>query len=386
MTPSAEKLVTIERVRATEVVVPIRSDSQDSIELGEAMDGIPWPQMPICIIEATCSDGITGLGEVVRGVSLNSIESALKQLPGLEMHGLSPACVPDSWKPGTLWGLQQRYPVPVYSLNSPIAGALEMVRMDWAGKKLNCRAVDLLGGVHRESIPVDYWCSRRLPKDLEKTIAKAKSMGFKGLKMKSRLGDPVAEQVRAIKSVGGDDFSITIDPMFQWISPHDGLDNFRALEPIAHKVRIEDPFPQDQPDMWRRAMDRFSIPLIWHARDPVSLRRALQERCTDDFNCSGGLAEFLVAAHAVEALGYACWHGSSIEMGIGQVAHVHTAAAARACTMPSDFVSGIVREHTLITWDWPYKDGHLPLPKGPGIGVELDRDAMKKYQTAAVEF
>jgi muconate cycloisomerase len=73
-------------------------------------------------------------------------------------------------------------------------------------------------------------------------------------------------------------------------------------------------------------------------------------------------------------------------MGIGQVAHVHTAAAARACTMPSDFVSGIVREHTLITWDWPYKDGHLPLPKGPGIGVELDRDAMKKYQTAAVEF
>ena len=55
-------------------------------------------------------------------------------------------------------------------------------------------------------------------------------------------------------------------------------------------------------------------------------------------------------------------------------------AAARACTMASDFQSGFIRQHTLITWDWPYRDGMLPLPAGPGLGIELDRDAVERYR------
>jgi muconate cycloisomerase len=174
--------------------------------------------------------------------------------------------------------------------------------------------------------------------------------------------------------------------MFQWLSPHEALAIFQALEPFAVGLRIEDPFPQDRPELWQRVRQVSPVPLIWHARRLADLRRALQERCADDFNCTGGLGEFRTLAHAVEVAGHSCWQGSSIEMGVAQVARLHAAAAARACVLPCDFVSGLVRQHTLISWDWPYKDSYLPLPSGPGLGIELDREAVRFYRQAEAEY
>lgn len=91
-------------------------------------------------------------------------------------------------------------------------------------------------------------------------------------------------------------------------------------------------------------------------------------------------------AHAVEVAGYCCWHGSSLELGVGQAAILQAAAAARACTMPSDLQTATIREHTLVTWDWPYDNGSLPLPAGPGLGVELDRDALRHYSRVNTEY
>lgn len=378
----------IERVSIYEVVVPARKELLDSPALGAFMDGTPWPEMPICLIEARTSDGISALGEVGRGVGLAQLRPWLELLPGVELSGISPNCWPEPFRAGTQAHLIERVPVAPWRSTSPLAGAIEMIQLDWAGKRLGCRAVDLLGGACHSTLAVDFWCARQVPDDLARSATRARELGFRGLKTKSRVGDPVVEQVKAIKAAAGDDFGVTIDPMFQWLSPHDALDDFRKLESagVADNVRIEDPFPQDMPEMWHRVRQVSRIPLIWHGRGIASLRRALQDRCADDYNCVGGIWEFLACAHAVDVLGHACWHGSSIEMGVAQVAHMHAAAAARSCVLPSDFVSGIVREHTLIQWDWPYKDGRLPLPEGHGLGIELDRAAVKKYQTGFAEF
>ncbi len=374
---------TIRRVVAHEVVVPTRPGFVNSPEMGNFL-GHEWDEMPICLLEVETSDGITGLGEVGRGTFLKEIDPWLRQLPGLELRGFNPSCLPASWRAPSLYGgaIEEVHPTPLWAPNQPVTYALEMVLLDWAGKRLGCRAVDLLGGAYREAVPVDFWAGRKTPEDLRRTIAQAVELGFHGIKMKSKFGDPVAEQVRAIREVGGDGFSVTIDPMYQWFGPSESLATLKSLEPFGAGVRVEDPFPEDRPEFWRRARQTVSVPLIWHARGLGSLRRALQEQCADAFNCSGGPWEFLTAAHAVEVAGYSCWRGSSIELGVGQVAGLHAAAAARCCVMPSDFQSGLIREHTLVTWDWPYRDGALPLPTGPGLGVELDRDAVAHYTRA----
>jgi muconate cycloisomerase len=375
----------IERVKVWEVVVPGKPGAINSPEYGSFLSH-EWDLLPICLLEATSTDGVTLLGEVGRGPSLEELEPWLRQLPGLPLSGITLNSLPESWRGLSMYGgaITEVHPVPIWSSLSPVAGAVEMMLLDWAGKRLGCRAVELLGGAYREAVPVDYWCGRQTPADLRRIIAVARERGFSGIKMKSKLGDPVVEQVRAIREVGGDGFSVTIDPMYQWFSPHESLPTLKSLEQFGAGLRVEDPFPEDRPEFWRRAREVTSVPLVWHARGLPSLRRALQERCADAFNCSGVATEFLTYAHAVEVAGYSCWRGSSLELGVGQAAGLHSAAAARPCVMPSDFQSALIRD-SLVTWDWPYSNGTLPLPPGPGLGVELDHAAVAHYTRRELE-
>lgn len=374
----------IKNVIAHEVYVPGKPGAVNSAELGLFADD--WDHKPIVLLEFQISDGITALGEVHRGPNIKELAPWLQQLPGLQLRGLDLSFLPANWRNGHGWGLLRSHPPALWDSPSPAIYAVEMMLHDWMGKRLGCRVVDLLGGPVRERIAVDYWCGRQMPKDLERIVTHAKSLGFKGIKTKSKIGDPTVAQVRAIKAAGGDDFGITIDPMWQWLSPLDALHMLKQLEPYAQNVRIEDPFPWEQPEMWQRVRQSVAVPLVLHCRNMDVLKRALLDQYADGFNCSGGIAEFRTLASAVEVAGYSCWHGSSLEMGVWQALHLHVIAATRSCTMPSDLQSNLIRESTLTTWDWPYADGSLPIPSGPGLGVELDHDAVKHYARATATF
>ena len=375
-------IIRLEELTATEVVVPCHPGTINSPEYGSFLSH-EWDLLPIVLLEGKTSDGLIALGEVGRGPSLAELDPWLRELPGTELAGITPR-LPERWAGQGMYGgaLAEAHPPGVFSSPSPVWYAFEMLVYDWAAQRLGCRLVDLLGGAYRETVPVDYWSGRQTPERLREVAATARSRGFSGIKMKSKLGDPVVKQVRALREGGGDDFTVTIDPMYQWFSPSDSLHTLKALEQFGGGIRVEDPFPEDRPDFWRRARQTTTVPLIWHARTLASLRRALQEGCADAYNCSGGFREFQTAAHAVEVAGYSCWRGSSLELGVGQVAGLHAAAAARCCVMPSDFQSGLMRPHTLIEWEWPYENGTLPLPSGPGLGVTLDQHQVSHYARA----
>ncbi len=370
----------IQSITAHEVIVPGKPGCVDSPAMGRFADA--WDELPIVLLEFHLSDGITALGEVGRGNTINSIAPWLQQLIGLELRSLDLGVLPGSFRKGYQYGLLTSHPPALYDTHSPVMYAFETMLYDWVGKRMNCRMVDLLGGAVRERVPVDAWCGRQTPQDLVGVVERAKAHGFKGIKMKSKIGDPTLAQVKAIKDTGGEDFGITIDPMWQWLSPHDALYMLKQLEPHAKNLRIEDPFPWEQPDMWQRVRQVVAVPLVLHARGMAVLRHGLQHGYADNFNCSGYIAEFMAQAHAVEVAGYSCWHGSSLELGVGQASILHRAAAARSCTMPSDLQSAFIREHTLVTWDWPYQNGSLPIPAGPGLGVVLDREALQRYRHA----
>ena len=375
----------IQIVRAYEVSVPAKPGAINSPAWLTARDR--WDLMPIVLLEFEMADGLIALGEVERGHTLAELTPWLAQLPGLALQGWSMQPLPANWRGDTRWGLLAKHPPALWESPSPVLRALEVALLDWAGQRLNCRVVDLLGGQVQETIAVDWWCARQTPADLTNLVQKARQLGFHGLKMKSKLGDPVLEQVKAIKAAGGSDFHLTIDPMCQWLSPADALATIRQLEPYAENLQIEDPFPQDMPDLWQRVRQVSPIPLVLHARGVDVLRRGLQDCFADNFNVSGQtLSEFLTLARTVEVMGYSCWHGSSLEMGVMQVARLHATAAARSCVLPSDFQSQLVRESTLISWDWPYQDGQLSLPDGPGLGVRLNHEAIQRYGRATATF
>lgn len=77
------------------------------------------------------------------------------------------------------------------------------------------------------------------------------------------------------------------------------------------------------------------------------------------------------------------WQGSGLDLGIATAAQLHLSASAPNCTLPGAQAGPWLRESHLLTRDLRVESGHILLPAGPGLGVEIDRNALDKYTTFA---
>ena len=66
--------------------------------------------------------------------------------------------------------------------------------------------------------------------------------------------------------------------------------------------------------------------------------------------------------------------------------YVHSAAAAKSCIWPSDIFGRNIREHDLLMEPLKMDAPFVHLPKGLGLGVEPDMNAIEKYKTDQKEF
>ena len=82
----------------------------------------------------------------------------------------------------------------------------------------------------------------------------------------------------------------------------------------------------------------------------------------------------------------------SLEAGVGNAANLHLAAALEGQVFPAVIavttlcgreqtrVGGVFYTDDIITEPFAYRDGHLRLPDGPGLGVELDPKKIAQYR------
>ena len=81
------------------------------------------------------------------------------------------------------------------------------------------------------------------------------------------------------------------------------------------------------------------------------------------------------AAHGVPV-----WCGGMLETGVGRAANL-ALAALENFTLPGD-ISATARYYAQdITPPFVLEDGHIPVPSGPGIGVEVLPDVLDRLTT-----
>src|SRR6266496_1719438 len=173
-------------LRATTVTVPLEAPLRHS-------NGAHWGRFVRTIVEVVTDEGLIGLGEM--GGGGESAENAIK---GLKQYLVG-------HDPLQLEQLRWKIMNPVASLYNnrlQMHAALEFACMDVAGKYLNIRACDLLGGALREEIPfASYLFYRYRNKDgaageitPDDMVAHARDLtaryGFKTHKLKGGLFPP----------------------------------------------------------------------------------------------------------------------------------------------------------------------------------------------------
>jgi L-alanine-DL-glutamate epimerase-like enolase superfamily enzyme len=133
-------------------------------------------------------------------------------------------------------------------------------------------------------------------------------------------------------------------------------------------------------DWYRQVRGKTGTPVALHLTNPHDIVKAIQAEACDCMNLGGGMMQFVRNAAIVEAAGMICWHGSGNDFGIAEHAYLHAAAAARNCVLPCDFVGSWTREDDLIVEPLKIEHGYAIVPDSPGLGCELDMDAVERYQ------
>ena len=379
--PTNSSKTAFKRFRVWEVVVPVRADLVSAApHRGLSYSAsTTWPQDPIHLVEGETESGLLALGESGRGQSSEMVEMTLRGLLGVRLDHATSASL---WSTPSPKGVLPP-PFPLHSWEVPAGRSLALMETLWldaVGKSAGVPAHVLFGGAVRDRVAVDFWANRPDAATLVRLVGEAVKRGCLGMKLKC---DALGDTVDSIVAAAGDlpaGFRFTVDPMCAWRTFRESWKLAERLSALNLPVQIEDPFPHAAVEDWRRLRTTLPIPLIWHARDAATLGLGLSERVADAYNmgCISGY-EFRQFADVAAFGAFDCWQGSSLELGVIQAARLHSASTARNCVLPSDLQSTWVRESTLVTPTMEFQEGFACVQNRPGLGVELDHEAVARY-------
>lgn len=253
--------------------------------------------------------------------------------------------------------------------------ALEMAVLD-AELRADGRSFGEHLGVTRERIPsgVSVGIHDTIAA-LETAVARYLEDGYVRIKLKIEPGWDL-EPVAAIRRLAGSDVPLQVDANTAY-----------TRADVEHLVRldefdlllIEQPLPED--DLLGH------VALAKAAATPVCLDESITSLTTaidaielgacEIVNIKAGRVGGYLAARAIHdacrGRGVPVWCGGMLETGIGRAANA-ALAGMDGFTLPGD-VSASARFYTrdIVTEPIEVVDGHVAIPRRPGLGVELDR-------------
>ena len=332
-----------------------------------------------CIVRLRTDDGIEGLGEAPGGDATH--EEILRAYPAVEGQD-----------PFRIEAIVERLPGPHRGLYGPTPtaiSALEMALWDIQGKAVGRPVCDLLGGRYRSRIAV---CAPLFThEDAETDFASATvalaeeaiaRWGFGAVKVKAGVYRPGAElgALRALRAKFGDGLAMRIDPNGVW-SPEESIRfGQRALD--LDLEWMEDP-------TWgiegmRRVRASVPVPLATNMcvrnfdEVPVAFRADAVDVILGDHRIWGGMWPTRKLAALCEGMNIGFGLHSSHELGIATAARLHLAASTAHLSYPIDVTHWFHADDVIAGGALPIESGTIAVPTGPGLGVELDHEALAR--------
>ena len=273
-----------------------------------------------------------------------------------------------------------------------IAG-LDIAMWDIKGKALGKPIYELLGGKAREKVRMYASSMRRdlTPLEEAKRAVSLVEEGYSGYKLHSALpgaiddpSDQTIETVREVRTAVGPDIEILVDVNGAF-SAHHAIEIGKALEDLG-VFHFEEPRPHYDLEGLATVADALDIPIAsgemiyTHWQFKALILRGRVDILQPDIVKVPGFTEFQRIAALASAFGKPITV-HNIQPTLSAVAHLHVCAAYAIIPYAQEYNI----EPISIRDKWPIlknplevKDGYLDVPSGPGLGVELDEDVIKR--------
>ena len=262
-------------------------------------------------------------------------------------------------------------------------GGWNIALLDLIGKTIGWPLCRIFGGKLQDKVLVDYWISRMNATDSARAAQRAAALGFHGIKMKCKWEYAnMEDRVRAALEVAPH-LRVVLDPNECFYNLANALDLAHRLDGLD--VVFEDPFPKTDLHEYRRLKKETSVLVAPHFQNPRQIIDAVYLEAVDAFNVAPSDWDFLDMAHIAASADIPVWQASNVDLGIFDAFRLHASAAAPNCTFGSDLCGNFAHEHSLLK-EPLVQDGYAIVPTGPGLGVELDEDAVARYAISAQQW
>lgn len=344
-------------------------------------------------------EGINGWGECVSGAKTNTVVAGIHEVAKNFLFGKNP------FEIEKLFQEMHRSFYRGGPVNGTVISGLEVALWDIKGKALNVPVYELLGGKAKEKVRVYSWIGGDQPHDVAQQAKKRLDMGFNAIKMNAtgalhyidspqRISE-VVNRIKAIRDCCGDDFDVAIDFHGR---VHKGFAKRMAkeLEPY-HPMFLEEVVLPENQEAFKDVAQHVVTPLAtgerlytrWEWKD--IFRQGAIDIVQPDVLLCGGILEtrkILAMAEAYDMAG-------APHAPYGPVALAAT-LQVDACT-PNVFIQeqslGIHynKEYDLLDFVknkeiFDYKNSFVQIPQGPGLGIEMDEDFIKKVASQGLDW
>ena len=345
------------------------------------------------IVRVHTDEGITGIGEVdsspmvvkaaIEAPKSHAICSGLREL----LLGENPLEI------GRLW--EKMYRGSIFfgrrGVGIHAMSGIDIALWDIAGKAFGKPVSQLLGGAYVNRVRA--YASTLMPDTPAEAAREAEkwaSQGFTAVKMGwggfGKSADNDVALVAAAREAIGDRVDLLLDIGFCW-------DAATAIQQVRRFERyrpfwVEEPLPPDDFRGYRKLADAVDTRIAcgeelatrWEF-EPL-MDEARVDVIQPDIARAGGLSETKRIAQMAELRGLPCvphaW-----KTGILKAASLHLIASIPNALFLEFVVWDSPLAHDLVQPRfWIEKDGAVPVPEGPGLGITLDEAVLRRYRVA----
>ncbi len=266
--------------------------------------------------------------------------------------------------------------------------AMEMALFDIAGQALGVPVHTLLGGRVRDEIPLSFSLANP---DLDQDLALLPELLAAGLRLfKVKTGFAShREDLRRLEKFRAllpPDAELRVD-YNQGMQPWEAIRRLRDIETFAPTF-IEQPVPADQPEAMAAITRALDTPIMADESvfSPADAIRAVNAGIADLISIkaqkSGGMIPACAIAAIAEAAGIACYGGDMFETGIACTAGAHMILATPNISLGCEFYQpNFYLVEDILANPFLVQNGKVQLSDRPGLGITVDEDKLKKYQT-----
>jgi L-alanine-DL-glutamate epimerase-like enolase superfamily enzyme len=261
------------------------------------------------------------------------------------------------------------------------ATALTGALYDVLGKHLDVPAHALMGRKRRDSVAVAAWTTKASPEEFRDEISRAVADGYLIFKMHTADYYDVFEQTRLAEEVAPDGFKVHYD--FNRAYVGNGRTVAEVLPIIEALGRdhpivgwIEDPLPWNDIAGWRDLRRKSRIPIVQGGAGALGGLQEVTFGVADAYMLDPPIADALARGAAYGLANVQTimqLTGGTLTKALAlHIAAVLPTATGHSINMDDQYAEDITTETI------PVVAGSSPVPDGPGLGFDVDEDALAR--------